>query len=107
MSTNDGKFELKDDASNCSNSLSSENGKLMDANAVLPRNQRTSQMETLKVPCSPEMQKRHGFESTSIKVFMEGIYHFCNSKIEDSGPKQGRIGSKVEKNSPDPSCQLP
>ncbi|CAK9138969.1 unnamed protein product [Ilex paraguariensis] len=34
VSTNGGKFELKDDASNCSNSLSSENGKPMDANAV-------------------------------------------------------------------------
>ncbi|CAK9171435.1 unnamed protein product [Ilex paraguariensis] len=50
-------------------------------------------METLKVSCSLEMRSD-----------MSGIDE-TNSKIEDSGPKQGRIGSKVEKNSSDPSCQ--
>ncbi|CAK9173245.1 unnamed protein product [Ilex paraguariensis] len=61
LSTDDGKFELKDDASNCCNNLSSENGKPMDANIVPPRNQKKELQKwwPKKHLVLDKMQKRH------------------------------------------------
>ncbi|CAK9139873.1 unnamed protein product [Ilex paraguariensis] len=129
LPTDGGKFERKDDVCNWSHSLSSEAGKAMEASDSVNNcshskepEDGTPEMETLKATCSPENAEE---TSSSVDILDKSDGSIDEKKyrkdtqasvscqngckdmeIEESGPIEGRNGSKGEKNSGDPSCQV-
>ncbi|CAK9184139.1 unnamed protein product [Ilex paraguariensis] len=129
LPTDGGKFERKDDVCNWSHSLSSEAGKAMEASDSVNNcshskepEDGTPEMETLKATCSPENAEE---TSSSVDILDKSDGSIDEKKyrkdtqasvscqngckdmeIEESGPIEGLNGSKGEKNSGDPSCQV-